>query len=148
MLTSRPLSRLVATEETRLDRAFMLLALLSCCPGSSNSGSASAKLLSALLGLAWPGALSELCRPSLPAAISGFFSICCPEIAQLLRRLLKLWGRRPKALQRALQLALPLPPGGTWALLAACNATHCLIMSTRCLDERQAHLHAMSGSQR
>ena len=67
-LTSRPLSRLVATEETRLDRAFMLMALLRCCAGSSNSGSVSAKLLSAVLGLAWPGALSELCRPSLPAA--------------------------------------------------------------------------------
>ena len=57
----------MATEETRLERARMLLALLSCSSGSSASGSASAKLLRALFGL--PGILASLglAPDSLPA---------------------------------------------------------------------------------
>ena len=57
----------MATEETRLERALMLLALLSCDSGSSTSGSASAKFLSALFGLPCTLASLGLVPDSLPA---------------------------------------------------------------------------------
>ena len=68
----------MATEETRLERARMLLALLSCSSGSSASGSASAKLLRALFGL--PGTLASLgLAPDSPPADHQESSEGCAE---------------------------------------------------------------------